>query len=120
MLIGGGTGDTKLDMNNSTAYVALFGATKFPTLAEAKQVMPLAGTLSNFHVRIGAAQPYTFTVFKNDVATAITCATGATESCSDVGNTVVFAAGDTIAIQAVETASGAKVRMLWTAVYSTS
>ena len=78
MLIGGGTGDKKLEDNNpSTRYVALFGASAFQTLAEAKQVMPFAGTLSNFHVRIGAAQPYTFTVFKNDVATAITCATAA-------------------------------------------
>ncbi len=120
MLIGGGTGDKKLEKNNATRYVALFGATTFQMRADAKQVMPFAGTLSNFYVRIGAAEPYTFTVFKNDVATAITCATGAADSCSDLSNTVVFAAGDTIVIEAVATASGAKVRMLWTAIYSSS
>ena len=118
-LIGGGTGEEKLEQkNSSTGYVPLFGGSVFVTLNEAKQVMPLAGALSDFYVRLGEGQPYTFTVFKNDAATLITCSTGAGDACSDVIHTVVFAAGDTIAIEAVATANGARVRMLWTAKFS--
>ena len=58
---------------------------------------------SNLSAAAGAAgSSYTFTVRKNGTDTELTCTASATAtSCSDILNSVSFAAGDTISISAV-------------------
>jgi hypothetical protein len=57
-----------------------------------------------------------FTVYKNGVATAITCTTGTATTCNDTTHTATFAAGDTMGIrfttQAAETLAKVHVAIL--------
>jgi hypothetical protein len=67
-----------------------------------------AGTLSHFTVKVqlfvGATGTATFTLYKNGVATAVTCTVSGvvTKTCSDVTHTASFSPGDTVAVGAVQ------------------
>jgi hypothetical protein len=66
-----------------------------------------AGTLSHFTAKVqlavGATGTLTFTVYKNGVATAVTCTVSgvAAKTCSDLTHTASFGPGDTVAVGAV-------------------
>ncbi len=95
---------------NSTSYWAITGGAA-PNATENSRVvvMPCAGTLKNFYVRIGAAQSsggtMVFTLRKNAADTAITVtfanADGSNTTKSDTANSVAVNAGDTITIKGV-------------------
>ncbi len=81
--------------------------------SDAQQVIPVAGTLSNLCVLLNKApqngagnQQIVFTVFKNGVATGVTCtiAENATNA-TDITHTVSFAVGDTITLESDPTGS---------------
>lgn len=92
--------------------------------AAVNQTMPVAGTLSQFRVHLtvapGSTDTYVLTVYKNSVATALTCTvTGASSTCSDTTNSVTFAAGDDIAVGMTETGSPSASRAMYTAKFVT-
>jgi hypothetical protein len=85
--------------------------------------MPMACTMSNLWVnaRAGGATAGSgvIKVYKNSVATAITCSlgTGSDKQCSDTTHTAAFAAGDTYKItvltnQATDTTNGVRVALV--------
>jgi hypothetical protein len=82
------------------------------------------GTLSNFKVKVnlavGTTGGVTFTVYKNGVPTSVTCtATGLTATaCSDVGHSVPFQAGDTLAVGITSTGLPTLSIAGWVAQYS--
>lgn len=91
--------------------------------------MPTAGVFDRLFARLTAAPgsgvTHTFTLMKNGVATALTCAMTGTGSgngitfASDVTNSVSYAAGDTISLRQVVSggtaaASQIKFNMVWT------
>jgi len=74
--------------------------------ASVQQVVPAAGTISNFFVRthdaIGAGT-YTFTISINGVPTALTCTIVANgQQCGDMTHTVSVVVGDLFAIHATQ------------------
>lgn len=111
------TGSTtkSIIMGNSTCvsagtrYTGLYGtyATADATEANRSQVMPTAGTISRLQVFITAApgaagDAYTFTLYKNGVATALTCTiTHPDTTGSDLVNSVSVVAGDLVSMQIV-------------------
>ncbi|HYF28766.1 MAG TPA: hypothetical protein VEA36_00160 [Candidatus Paceibacterota bacterium] len=75
-----------------------------------RQVFPISGTLKNLRVHIGdalsAGTSYTITVYKNGVATGLTCTvTDAALTCNDLVNTVSIAAGDFASVRILPTNS---------------
>ena len=66
-----------------------------------------AGTAKNLRVDVitapGAGTTWTYTIRKNSVDTAVTCALTTTVSCDDTVNSVPFAKGDVLACKVVET-----------------
>jgi len=79
------------------------GASAWGTAATTQNVMPVAGTLKNFYVKIDTTNPSgkTFAIYKNGVDTAITLTipNGSTTG-NDLSHTVSFVAGDTISVHA--------------------
>lgn len=79
------------------------------TEANAAGIMPTAGVMDKLFVSNsvapGAARSFDYTIFKNGVATAITCQmTGAGSgagitTCSDLTHSATYAAGDTLSIE---------------------
>lgn len=75
--------------------------------------MTSAGTVKNFYVNEGATHKsgtsLTWTVYKNNVATALTCtvASGAT-TCNDVSHSFAAAAGDYLTVKSSTTASSSE------------
>ena len=105
----------------------MFDNFRSATESAVQQVVAVAGTLSNFQVRIdgtaGAAastRSYTMTVRQNGANTSVTCTILETAtSCADTTNTVTFAASDLISIGVVPTALNPTARaMHWTAQFS--
>ena len=76
-------------------------------------LMTSAGTVKNFYVNEGATHKsgtsLTWTVYKNNVATALTCtvASGAT-TCNDVSHSFAAAAGDYLTVKSSTTASSSE------------
>jgi hypothetical protein len=94
----GGSGGASLLGPNATYFL---GPGNGFTLTEVNvQVPVVAGTVNNLRVLLDSAEvavagSYTATVMKNGVATSVTCQILATFlSCSDLTNSVAFAAGD--------------------------
>lgn len=82
------------------------GSSSFPS----SQVVPDSGTLSNLYIQCdqvpGGSVNRTFTVYKNGVATALTCVTGpAALTANDVTHTVSFVAGDVLAVSCQDSAN---------------
>jgi hypothetical protein len=92
-----------------------------------QQAVPVAGTLSLLYVRIdgtagtaGSGRSYTVTIRLNGTDTSVSCVILDTAtSCSDLSNSVTFAAGDLISVVAVPSAVNPIARtMRWTARFS--
>jgi hypothetical protein len=115
LIVAGGT----LSPINGTAsrFIPAFYSDVDPTEASVQQALPIAGTLSSLAIRLMAAPAaqVTFVVRKNGVDTALRCSiTGAT-TCTDVVNSVVFAAGDLITLRSSTTNTA--TRLQWSARY---
>ena len=112
-------------------FVPLFNSNVQNDVSEANviQIMPSAGTLSHFYVRLNenpsskGTGSYTFTVRKNGVDTAVTCliGTGGVDPLGltgkDIVNSVSYVEGDTISIKVTPTDNPTPVAMSWTARY---
>lgn len=97
-----------------TSYAGLTGATGFDWSGSEiywQEVIPIAGTFSNFSAEIqsapGAGNTLTFTVRKNNVDTAVTCAISgaAATTCQDLSNSFTVVAGDAITLKSVTAGS---------------
>src|SRR5205809_871138 len=126
-VIGGAANNIK---KGNATYLSLFNPTNngAANTSEAlvQQEMTVAGTLSNLRIRLsatagGTGASYTFTVRKNATSTSVTCTiTDGASTCSDATNSVTFAAGDLISIQAVPSTTVVPTDNLdvrWTARY---
>ena len=114
--------------STATRYLAFIGTSSTATESTISQPLPVAGTLKNLYIKLSSnagttGNGYTFTVFKNGVATSIVVTiTGTATTGSDLVNTTTFVAGDTISIRAVPSASGAtnSINLTWSAEYDTT
>lgn len=107
----------------ATTYLSVMGSNvPGTTLANLDQVVPAAGTISRIFIELnnspGSGKSYAFTLLKNGSTTALTCTVSDTgTTCNDTGNSVSFAAGDTIALQSVPsgtpTARTARIGLNW-------
>ncbi|MGD1118325.1 MAG: hypothetical protein ABR886_02420 [Dehalococcoidales bacterium] len=125
LIIGGGTGSVNLQ-GSSINYVPMFESNRSTVEGENQQLMPVAGTLSNFYVTLngspGTNHWYTFVVRKNGADTTVTCTISGTNTTgSDLTHSVSFTAGDYISIMSTPSAANPTARqMLWTAQFSPS
>lgn len=109
----GGNGNTNTTAASGTDYLGLFGS-YHTNLNRARTVIPFAGTLSNLYVRTLTAQPaggsLVYTLYVNGVGSVLTVTVGAGAAAgvvSDTTHTVALAAGDDVALQAVNNAGAA-------------
>jgi collagen triple helix repeat protein len=119
IVLGGGSGAPVT--GNAVRYEPLFSDGADATITNVQQRLEMAGTLSDFSVRLTAApgggHAMTFTVQQNGAATGVTCTvTDPATSCSTTGS-AIFAASDTIAIRSSGTAT-VSPRMTWMAKYT--
>lgn len=109
-----GTADGECNISGGTAsvsgtvtnYQSLYGGTPNATQSVVANIMPTSGTIDNFYVNLnaspGSPASYVFTVYKNGVATAITCTiVNSATIGTDTTHSVSYAAGDTISIESV-------------------
>jgi hypothetical protein len=125
-IVGGGTGTQNLSAG-ADRFVPMLNSLSTATESAAQQAVPIAGTLSKLQTRLdgnaGAAssgKSYVVTVRKNGVSTGVTCTILETATtCSDIANTVAFAAGDLISVLVTPSASNPTARaMHWSAQFS--
>jgi hypothetical protein len=119
-----------MDLNESSnRYIPLFNAFSTQTLTEAEQVMPVSGTVSQFHVRISGSpssgDSYTFTVLKNGSPVTVASVvqlrcviSDAATTCSSTTGSIQYSAGDRIAIEADPNSDPDVRRMRWTAKFA--
>lgn len=96
-------------MSNSATNFTYFSGNTLAwnaTELNSRSVVPIAGTLKNLYIRLGAAptagKSFAFTVEKNGSDSTITCTVSdANTSCNDTTHTLSLAAGDTISIKSV-------------------
>lgn len=109
----GGTGDS---------YLPLAASSSTNDFSGAANLIPLAGTITDFQGHLSAATSsgsYTFTLMKNAGDTVVTCTASSPSdlSCSDFSNCVSYSGGDFIAVRATGTnADNRQVR--WSAVFT--
>lgn len=80
--------------------------------ANVASVMGMAGTVDQLYVAPvaapGGSDTFTYTLYKNGVATTVTCVvTGSTVAAHDTTHSVTFVAGDVLSILVVVSATGA-------------
>jgi hypothetical protein len=105
---------------NGTTFVPALYNDVSPTEPPVLQELPLAGTLSALSIRLSIAPnpTITFTVRRNGADTPVACSVSApATTCQNTANTVVFNAGDTIALRATGTSSTSP-RVRWSAQYA--
>jgi hypothetical protein len=116
------TGGSNSVPNSATHYYPISGTftNTVTTEASAETVMPTAGTLDNLYIYgnngsgPGAGTSYTFTLYKNGVATALTTAiSGSTRTNSDTTHSISFVAGDTISLEAAPSGTPVQQAILW-------
>ncbi len=108
---GGGGGSSMILVGGGSAFNGSYTDDNFIPLASsfrgssydlAASRVSLSGTLNLFAAAIPDATTetnYVFTVYKNGVATGLTCTVNqGSTSCSDLANCVEFTAGDTMAV----------------------
>ena len=141
-IIGGGIGDKFLPGDNDTTYMGMFfGDDDSGTETAVRNVMPLDGIVSDFHVfannDIGAPDDaLEFTILRNGAGTdvgsdgsggfdATDCIIDGTESdpriCSDTTDSQCFETGDRISVEIVGTGGDSladDVSVNWTAVFT--
>ena len=110
---------------SSDNFQSLWGADSNATEANVEATMPLAGTLSDFYVRVsqapGTGNSWTFTVRKNGAdEAALQCPISGSSAvtCSDTAGTVSYAVGDRIAIRSDPDSGPNAAIMHWTAQYT--
>jgi hypothetical protein len=125
MIIGGGGEDTEID--DGTLYLGMFTDRSGSSESQVQQVMTVAGTVTNLHVRLnstlsGSQTPvYTFTMRVNGSTPAnpLTCQIQSGEiACSDTTNAVTFAVGDLISIMVVDSGNPNMRDVRWTAKFT--
>jgi hypothetical protein len=114
-------------VNNQVRFVSAFNSSLNATETLASVVFPVAGTLSNFDVRLdgavgnAATRMYTFNIRINGVDVSMpTCqiiGTTAT-TCSDAVTSVTVNAGDLVSVRVVPSGTPTARAMRWTARFS--
>lgn len=95
--------------NTTTEYAQFSGAAQaWGAVGQANTPMPIDGRVGNLRVVLetapGSGKSWTYTLYKNSVATALTVTiSDAATSASDTTNTVSFVAGDLLAWAAIPT-----------------
>jgi hypothetical protein len=113
-ILAGGSGVSGIRATSSGRYAPWGYGMTSSDIDDVAVPVPLAGTLSLLNMRLNGRpssssteRTYWFTVFKNGVATSLTCAVVGTSStitsntCSNVPGTAAVAAGDSLALQIV-------------------
>jgi Collagen triple helix repeat (20 copies) len=104
MLVGGLTTSSASDSSNNFYLGAFLTSSATKTEGNVQQVLPLAGTISNLAVKLGSSPGSTdewkFTVRKNGEGTAVSCTVSASGTSCTNANTVAFATGDQISLEA--------------------
>lgn len=101
-LAGGGTG---VPSNTTAQYYSVYGFSGVNSTENlVSSLVPTSGVIDNLKVNNfsapGGSLNWTWTLFKNGAATALTCTYSAsTSTCTSSGNAVTVAAGDTISVQ---------------------
>lgn len=127
-----GTGTSGSPSNSAASYMnvgAPESAAAWATV-EANQtgIMPTAGVIDRLYVESsnapGAARSFAYTIRKNGAGSGITCSMTGTGSgagitrCNDLSNSIAFAAGDTITLEAAPTgtptAGNTRFAVRWT------
>jgi hypothetical protein len=129
MILGGGMGAGGALSTTGPTYLGLFVSSAYFTGGpiEAAQVVPVAGTLSGFHVRLrseasSGVGSYTFTVLRDAtgsgaafVETPVKCTvSGSALACSNTTQSQAFRAGDLVVVRATPNGSVFSVQMQWT------
>jgi hypothetical protein len=119
--ITGGTGGTL--NTGATTYFYPYGQIATTTAAQASTTMPTAGVIDNLYATTSAAigtaasgKSYDITLYKNGVATSLTCKILEIQTgCSDTnaGHAVTYEAGDSLYLEYVPTATPTAVRGGW-------
>lgn len=124
-IIGGSTAPPTNLSATVTNYVPMFASRTCAAAQESQceQTMPVAGTVSQFRIRLDLAPTgqYIFTVRKNGANTTVTCTiteASASNVCADLANSVSFDAGDRIAIQSAPSSTPGTRQMRWTAQFT--
>jgi hypothetical protein len=129
MILGGGMGAGGALSTTGPTYLGLFVSSAYFTGAplEAAQVVPVAGTLSGFHVRLrseasSGVGSYTFAVLRDPTGsgtafaeTSVRCTVaGSALACSDTTHSQAFKAGDLVVVRATPAGPVFSVQMQWT------
>lgn len=109
---------TFVDPLDTSGFIGMDGeANLSPSAAAAGSPVPAAGPLAGFRARLPAAAigDVVFTLYVNEVATAVTCTIAATQTaCADGAHTAALSAGDSIAV-GVTNGSGLLRHVRWSA-----
>lgn len=103
----------------ATNYMTIYGTTvATTTVAAATTTMPTAGVVDKMYIAMsgtpGAGKSYALTLYKNGLATALTCTVSdAATTCNEPTATVTFAAGDSIAMESVPTGTPTARTLKW-------
>jgi hypothetical protein len=103
-------------------FVAAFEGHADSSESIVEQSVPAAGSISRLFVKLtsgpGAGASYTFFVRKSGADTALACTiSGTAATCSDLVNSVSFAAGDLLSVRVQPTGGPAGREMRWMAVF---
>jgi hypothetical protein len=111
MIVGGGT--TQTNINNNTFFgMFVSDDNESTTETDVQTAMPIGGTLSRLYFRRNSTAAATVTVRKNGANTALTCTTNGTlNNCTDLVNSVSYAAGDLISFLITTGGSGSPSRV---------
>lgn len=116
-------GSNNNSMNTSAArYIHVSGGSARPTATtetDVAQIIPISGTFKNLYIKLsgspGSAKSYTFTLMKNGVAQAVTCAvSGSTDtSASDIANSFSVSSGDLVSLKIVPSGTPSALMVSW-------
>jgi len=121
-VIGGSSGITGGSHINNGDFIGMFTGNSSSTESDVQNILPANGTVGNFFAYVTAApsvgNSWVFTVRKNGVNSAVTCAiNGTNQSCSDTTHTLGFTKGDLISIQVTTANHPAVASAQWTATF---
>lgn len=109
-----GTGAASALAANTTGFIG-FADMCSPTETACLVTIPIAGTVKNFYATAsnasGAGQSYVFTLRKNGADQTVTCTMSNTTTCNDTTHSFAVAAGDTMTIKVVSSATAASLTL---------